>query len=119
MCRYFVRIERAAILPSAGIILSADHHLLGLSEFVSCTRASDRRASFLQTLIGRTVMKTRYTVTLAMLAGFAIGAVAIQGLHAQAKPPVYYIAEIDVNNLEAYVKEYAPLAQASIKAAGG
>jgi uncharacterized protein (DUF1330 family) len=65
------------------------------------------------------IMKTRYTATFAMLAGFGLGAVAVQGLHAQAKPPIYYISEIDVTNLEAYTKEYAPLAQASIKAAGG
>ena len=64
-------------------------------------------------------MKTRYTVTLAMLAGFGLGAVAMQGLHAQAKPPVYYIAEIDVTNVDAYTKEYAPAAQATLKAAGG
>jgi uncharacterized protein (DUF1330 family) len=64
-------------------------------------------------------MKTRYTATFAMLAGFGLGAVAVQGLHAQAKPPIYYVAEIDVTNIDAYTKEYAPLAQASIKAAGG
>jgi uncharacterized protein (DUF1330 family) len=65
------------------------------------------------------VMKTRYTVTFAMLAGFGLGAVAMQGLHAQAKPPIYYVAEIDITNLDAYTKEYAPVAQATIKAAGG
>jgi uncharacterized protein (DUF1330 family) len=54
-----------------------------------------------------------------LLAGVAIGAVAVGGLHAQAKPPVYYIAEIDVTNPDAYAKEYAPKAQAMIKAAGG
>jgi len=64
-------------------------------------------------------MQTRSTVALAMLAGFALGAVAVQGLHAQAKPPVYYISEIDVSNLDGYVKEYAPIAQTSLKAAGG
>ncbi len=30
-------------------------------------------------------MKTRYTVALTLLAGIAIGAAAVQGLHAQAK----------------------------------
>ena len=64
-------------------------------------------------------MKTRYTVALSMLAGAALGATAIQGLHAQAKPPVYYVAEVDVTNPDAYGKEYAPKAQAIIKAAGG
>jgi uncharacterized protein (DUF1330 family) len=64
-------------------------------------------------------MKPNYKVALAMLAGVALGALAVQGLHAQAKPPVYYIAEIDVTNPEAYAKEYAPKAQAIIKSMGG
>jgi uncharacterized protein (DUF1330 family) len=64
-------------------------------------------------------MKTRYTVVLSMLAGMALGAAAIQGLHAQAKPPVYVVSEITVNNVDAYAKEYAPLAQAAIKKTGG
>jgi uncharacterized protein (DUF1330 family) len=64
-------------------------------------------------------MKTYYTVTLAMLAGAAIGAAAVNGLHAQAKPPVYLVSEIDVSNPDAYGKEYAPKAQALIKASGG
>jgi uncharacterized protein (DUF1330 family) len=68
---------------------------------------------------GRYTVKTITTVALSMLAGVAIGAVAIQGLHAQAKPPIYLVTEIDVSNPEAYGKEFAPKAQASIKAAGG
>jgi uncharacterized protein (DUF1330 family) len=64
-------------------------------------------------------MKTRYTVALSMVAGAALGGAAIQGLHAQAKPPVYYVAEIEVTNPDGYAKEYAPKAQALIKAAGG
>ena len=64
-------------------------------------------------------MKTHYSVTLAMLAGFGLGAVAVEGLHAQAKPPVYQVVEIEPSNMEAYVKDYVPKAQAAIKAAGG
>lgn len=64
-------------------------------------------------------MKTHYTVALAMLAGFGLGAVAVQGLHAQAKPVVYRIAEIDITNPEAYAKEFLPLAVPTIKASGG
>jgi len=40
-------------------------------------------------------MKTRYTVALTLLAGVAIGAVAVEGLHAQAKQKAYVIAEIE------------------------
>src|SRR6266481_8388437 len=66
------------------------------------------------------IMKTRYTAALAMFAGFGLGAVAVQGLHAQAKPPVYQVVEIDAGaNLDTYVKDYVPKAQAAIKAAGG
>jgi uncharacterized protein (DUF1330 family) len=64
-------------------------------------------------------MRTRYTVAFAVVIGFGLGAVAIQSLHAQAKPPVYYIAEVDVKDVDAYTKEYAPKAQALIKASGG
>jgi uncharacterized protein (DUF1330 family) len=64
-------------------------------------------------------MNTNYKVAIALVAGAAIGGAAIQGLHAQAKPPVYSVTEIDVTNIEAYTKEYAPLAQASIKKSGG
>jgi uncharacterized protein (DUF1330 family) len=54
-----------------------------------------------------------------MLAGAALGAAAVQGLHAQAKPPVYLVSEIDVTNVDAYTKEYVPKVRATIKAAGG
>ena len=63
-------------------------------------------------------MKARYTV-LAALAGFGIGAVTIDQLHAQGKPPVFYVSEIDLKNADAYQKEYAPKAQALIKKMGG
>jgi uncharacterized protein (DUF1330 family) len=64
-------------------------------------------------------MKTHATVALAMLAGAGLGAGAVQVLHAQAQPPVYYIAEIDVSNPDAYAKEYVPKAQALIRSHGG
>jgi uncharacterized protein (DUF1330 family) len=64
-------------------------------------------------------MKTRFTVTLSILAGAALGAAAVQGLHAQAKPPIYYVAEIGVTNPDAYGTEYAPKMQAIIKPHGG
>jgi uncharacterized protein (DUF1330 family) len=64
-------------------------------------------------------MKTRSQTALVLLAGFAIGAVAVQGLHAAGGPPVYIVSEISISDLDAYQKEYVPLAQASIKAGGG
>jgi uncharacterized protein (DUF1330 family) len=64
-------------------------------------------------------MKTGYTVALSMLAGAALGATAIHGLHAQGKPPAYYVAEIEVSNDEIYMKEWTPKVAETIKAAGG
>jgi len=64
-------------------------------------------------------MNSRVSIALAMVAAFGIGAATIEGLHAQSKPPVFTIAEIDVSNVDAYTKEYAPKAQALIRAKGG
>ena len=64
-------------------------------------------------------MKARWTVTLSMLVGIALGAAAIQTLRAQAKPPVYMIAINEVSNQEGYAKEYVPPAQKSVKDHGG
>ena len=64
-------------------------------------------------------MKTRFTVALSMLAGAALGAAAVQGLHAQAKPPVYTVTEIDVKNVDAYLKEFVPVVQPIVKKGGG
>ncbi len=64
-------------------------------------------------------MKILYTAAFAMLTGATMGALAVQGLRAQTKPPAYVVTETEITNLDAYQKEYVPLAQASIKAAGG
>jgi uncharacterized protein (DUF1330 family) len=64
-----------------------------------------------------TTMRMHYAVALALLAGFGLGTVAVQGLHAQANPPVYSVAEIDIVDQTLY-STYVPKAQAAIKAAG-
>ena len=63
-------------------------------------------------------MKTRFTVALSMLAGIAIGAVAIQGLHAQAKPKAYLVTESEVLDAAA-LASYTAAIGAVQKAAGG
>jgi uncharacterized protein (DUF1330 family) len=64
-------------------------------------------------------MKIQFTVAVAFVAGLAVGAVALQTLHAQAKPPVYVISEIDVSNVEAYTKEYVPVVRPVLEKLGG
>ena len=58
-------------------------------------------------------------IAMVLLAGVALGGLVVEGLHAQANRPVYYVSEIDVRDADAYAKDYAPKAQAVIKAAGG
>jgi uncharacterized protein (DUF1330 family) len=65
------------------------------------------------------MMKTCYTVALSICAGVAVGAAAVQVLHAQAKPPAYVIAEIDVTNAEPFDKEYVPPAAKAVTDGGG
>ena len=65
-------------------------------------------------------MESKTKVALALVAAFALGGTVVEGLHAQAKKtPVYVVTEIDVANLDAYMKQYVPTAQANIKKAGG
>jgi uncharacterized protein (DUF1330 family) len=69
--------------------------------------------------IERKPMRTRTTALLALLAGAAIGAIAVQSLNAQTKAPVYVITQMDISDLDAFQKEYLPIVQSSINAAGG
>src|SRR5476649_293728 len=66
-------------------------------------------------------MKKNYKVAIALVAGAAIGGAAIQGLHAQAKPPVYIVIPIlkinDAAAFKAGVVDKAMLAD--VTAAGG
>ena len=61
-------------------------------------------------------MSTKYKTTLAVLVGVALGAAAMQGLHAQAKPKAYTISELETLDAAAQAA-YAPAIQAAQKAA--
>ena len=63
-------------------------------------------------------MKTNYKIAIALVAGAAIGGAAIQGLHAQAKPRAFVVAEVDVTNQDAFIKEYTPLAVKALTESG-
>ena len=63
-------------------------------------------------------MKTRSTAALSMPAGIAIGAVAIQGLHAQAKPKAYTVTELQTLDAKA-AADVAKRIQAAQTSAGG
>ena len=63
-------------------------------------------------------MNAKWKVGLGMLAGAAVGAGAIELLHAQAKPPAYFVAEIQTIDQEA-LRPYGAAAPGTIAANGG
>jgi hypothetical protein len=64
------------------------------------------------------IMKTRYAVALSVVAGAALGAAAVQGLHAQAKPKAYTVSEVETINPAALGAFVSALEDAQ-SAAGG
>ena len=63
-------------------------------------------------------MNSKFKIALAIIAGAGLGAVAVQGLHAQAKPKAYTVSELET--LDAAANDaFVPLIQAAQKAAGG
>jgi uncharacterized protein (DUF1330 family) len=63
-------------------------------------------------------MNSTYKIALGVVAGAALGAAAVQGLHAQAKPKAYIVTESEVHDTAA-LAAYTPQAQAAVRAAGG
>jgi uncharacterized protein (DUF1330 family) len=64
-------------------------------------------------------MKSKYKIAAAVSGSFVLGLGAASILHAQAKPPAYVFAEIDVKDPDGYAKDFLPKAQANIKETGG
>jgi uncharacterized protein (DUF1330 family) len=65
------------------------------------------------------MINRQITVGLAMIASAALGAAAVQTLHAQAKPPAYNVAEITIKDQDGYNKEYLPVITKALTDAGG
>ena len=66
-------------------------------------------------------MRTNYKIAIALVAGAAVGGAAIEGLHAQAKPPAYIVVPIlKINDAAAFKAGVVDKAMpAGLKAAGG
>ena|SRR5437660_12932756 len=63
-------------------------------------------------------MNPKSKIMLAVVVGAALGAAAMEGLHAQAKPKAYTVSELEI--LDAAANDaFVPLIQAAQKAAGG
>jgi uncharacterized protein (DUF1330 family) len=63
-------------------------------------------------------MQTRGAVMLALLAGMGVGAIAVQGLHAQASPPAYLIFDAEIKDQAAY-QPFSQTAGKEVQSQGG
>jgi uncharacterized protein (DUF1330 family) len=64
-------------------------------------------------------MKTNYKLAVALVAGAAIGGSVIQGLHAQATPPTYFVADLSAITDPEGFKAVGPKAGPAAAAFGG
>ena len=62
-------------------------------------------------------MNTKSKIAIALVAGVALGAAAVQGLHAQAKPKAYVVTELEPLDT-AVIGTYVPKVLPAQKAAG-
>ena len=63
-------------------------------------------------------MKSTYKMALALLAGGTLGAAAVSGLYAQAKPLAYAITEVEIIDQTAF-NEFSPKVPATMAPFGG
>jgi uncharacterized protein (DUF1330 family) len=64
-------------------------------------------------------MKTKYKIGAAIIGSFVLGVGASSILHAQAKPPAFVWAEIDIKDRLGYFGNFAAPSRAIIKESGG
>jgi uncharacterized protein (DUF1330 family) len=63
-------------------------------------------------------MQTRGAAMLTLLAGMGLGAIVMQGLHAQASPPVYLIFDAEIKDQAAY-QPFLQTAVREVQSQGG
>ena len=64
-------------------------------------------------------MKSRYKIGAAVIGSFVLGVGAASVLHAQARPPAYVWAEIDVKDWVGYNSNFLAQSKANIRESGG
>jgi uncharacterized protein (DUF1330 family) len=64
-------------------------------------------------------MHPKLEKTIAVVGSFMLGAGAIQALHAQAKPPAYVVAEVNVKDRAGYEENFLKSTKTDISQHGG
>src|SRR3982074_3417131 len=122
MCRVSCSGERAAVMLSAGALsragffFSVSHHYDSQVAGSRALRPGGLTVWFNPTR-RRLVMNTKSKIVLAAVAGAALGATAIQGLHAQAKLKAYSVGEVEL--IGTLPPDYLPAVRKAIEAAPG
>jgi hypothetical protein len=94
---------------------------LASSAFVSrriVLASSERSDNLVQSAQRRGIMNTKSKMVLAAVAGAALGAAAVQGLHAQGKPKAYLVTESEILD-QAALDSYMPGVTSALPAGGG
>src|SRR5438105_4752868 len=84
----------------------SDRHFFGLSPHV-ISKSHDHAVCDAIGVLARSnreerVMNPKSKLALALVVGAAVGAAAVQGLHAQAKPKAYQVTELEIIDEEAW-----------------
>jgi uncharacterized protein (DUF1330 family) len=64
-------------------------------------------------------MKPSYTLPATVVAGLTIGAVLTTALQAQSTPPAYVVAEVAIQDADAFMRDYAPKVAGTLEPYGG
>ncbi len=64
-------------------------------------------------------LKLSHTLWATLIAGLMIGAVLTTALRAQGTPPAYVVAEVAVQDADAFARDYAPKVAGTLERYGG
>jgi uncharacterized protein (DUF1330 family) len=64
-------------------------------------------------------MKPNYRLPATLVAGLMIGAVLATALWAQSTPPAYVVAEVAIQDADAFMRDYAPKVAGTLEPYGG
>ena len=64
-------------------------------------------------------IKLNYALPATLVTGLTIGAVLTTALRAQATPPAYVVAEVAIQDADAFARDYAPKVTGTLQPFGG
>ena len=64
-------------------------------------------------------MKTVLAIGISLMSGLVLGGMIVPGTHAQGKPPVYFIVENEINDVQNYLELSLNLGDVKDQAAAG